>query len=72
MGPDPGSPAYEAARKRLAKELWRIGATDERNGFTLMASELMAGALMEVPTWVALQLLATPPASPDKGSPDAE
>ena len=58
MNLDPGTPAYEVARGRLVAELQRIGRTEPRSGYLEMADDLKDGQLMEVPTWVVLQLMA--------------
>ncbi|HEX8414870.1 MAG TPA: hypothetical protein VF637_13435, partial [Sphingomicrobium sp.] len=57
---DPGTPAYEAARGRLAAALLKLGESEPKSGFTEMAEALLKGELYEVQTWVALQLLAKP------------
>ncbi len=65
---DRDSPAYEAARGRIASYLMRIGSEDPRNGFTEKAERLLRSDLDEIPSWVAIDLLArlsTP--SPDSG-----
>lgn len=58
MAKDPGSKPYEAARKRVAKYLRAIGSDAPKSRYREMAEDLMEGDLMQLPTWVALQLLA--------------
>jgi len=55
---DPHSPAYEAARAEMVEVLRQIGREDSLNGYTQMADDLAVGNLMEVPTWIALALMA--------------
>lgn len=48
----------------MANRLFAINRENPGSGYGRMADELMCGDLMQVPTWVALGLLAlaTPPA----------
>lgn len=62
---DPGTPAYEAARERLVAALLVIGADDDRNGFTALGKRVSAGEAVDIPSWVAMQLMAQP--TPDTG-----
>jgi hypothetical protein len=61
-GVDPGTPAYEQARAKLVALLREIGAKDSRNGYSVMADRVAAGDAVDIPSWVALQMLAAQPA----------
>ncbi|TCQ04076.1 hypothetical protein C8J40_109211 [Sphingomonas sp. PP-CC-3A-396] len=56
--PDPNDPRYAAARAKMANLFFAIGREDSRNGYGAMADDLMRGNLMQVPTWIALGMLA--------------
>jgi hypothetical protein len=56
--PDPNDPRYERARLAMAGHLFAIGREEPASGFGRMADELMCGDLMQVPTWIALGMLA--------------
>lgn len=56
--PDPNHPDYQRARVRMANILFEIGRQEPASGYGRMADELMCGHLMEVPTWIALGMLA--------------
>ncbi len=56
--PDPNDPRYEKARELMVGELENIGRPDPDNGFLRMAERLAEGQLAQVPTWIALGLLA--------------
>ena len=55
---DPGGAAYEAAREQMVSVMRRIGAGEPRSGYAEKADALTRGELYEVPTWLALQMLA--------------
>lgn len=55
---DPGTPAYEAARLVLVNELRRIAVTDPDSGYAEMADRLMAGEQYDLPSWIAMQVMA--------------
>lgn len=67
---DPGTPAYEQARAVLVGELRRIGASDSRNGFTDLANDVANGDPADIPSWVAMQLLASASAVPSEAADD--
>ncbi len=56
--PDPNDPRYADARAKMANLFFAIGREDSRNGYGAMADDLMCGDLMQVPTWIALGMLA--------------
>ncbi|MGN5375849.1 hypothetical protein [Sphingomonas hankookensis] len=58
MSADPGTPAYEAARLVFANELRRIAVTDPDSGYAEMADRLMGGEQYQLPSWVAMQVMA--------------
>lgn len=65
---DPGTPAYEAARLTIAAELRRIAVDEPKSGYREMADRLMKGEQYEIPSWLAMVLLArATPAPPIEG-----
>ena len=68
---DPGSVEYESARARLVTKLAEIGAEDPRNGYAALAAAVRNGEGVDIPSWVAMQLMTattpSPDASPDSG-----
>lgn len=64
--PDPNDPRYAAARAKMANLFFAIGREDSRNGYGAMADDLMSGDLMQVPTWIALGMLAEAASLPCK------
>jgi hypothetical protein len=54
----PAPDQVERAREIVAERLRSIGKQDARNGFTKIADDLMNGDLMQLPTWVALDIIA--------------
>lgn len=56
---DPTHPAYQAARIAMAAQMFAIQREEPESGYGRMADDLMCGDLMEVPTWLALDMLST-------------
>ncbi len=70
--PDPNDPRYAAARAKMANLFFAIGREDSRNGYGAMADDLMCGDLMQVPTWIALGMLAEAASLPCKSGEGAD
>ncbi len=56
--PDPNHPDYQRARVAMASHMFAIQRDEPKSGYGRMADALMCGDLMEVPTWLALGMLA--------------
>lgn len=61
--PGPNHPDYQRARVAMAAEMFAIQAAEPASGYGAMADDLMCGDLMQVPTWLALGLIAARSAS---------
>lgn len=55
---DSTHPVYQAARLAMAARMFAIHREEPESGYGRMADDLMCGYLMEVPTWLALDMLA--------------
>jgi len=57
-GSDPCTCGYENARKVLVTRLRKIGAEDDRNGYTALANAVATGEGVRIDSWIAMELIA--------------